>query len=273
MAKNDILKTALIIGGVALAAYVVTRKTGSLAESILPGGISLTNAPMIPSFPFGNLEIPGLDEIEVPQPAVPCGFDFSRLNLPEGLNLPDLRLGDVGIVPGKTTIYEPGIIEAPVTHLQIGNEGFMIVPQYVGINEPLGSFAARLAKQLFLEPFGLLKSIASHIEYGSPVVDFVPDSEYFPQTSEQAVVLNVTPEAPVYKPLSALEFGEREAPGSPEQRACYNCPGATPVTTAPVYKPLSAGAAPVGSKIEVWTPTKQAAAKAAQSMPKPWDQL
>lgn len=215
MAKDAILKTALIIGGVALAAYVVTRKTGALAASILPGGISLTNAPMIPSFPFGNLEIPGLGEIELPKASdleLPCaGSDRLGLNLPKELNLPDLRLGDVEIIPGKTTIYEPGIIEAPVTHLQIGQEGFMAVPQYIGINEPLGSFAGRLAKQILLEPFGLLKSVGQHISYGSPVVDYIPDSEYFPQTRKQAVAQNVTPEARVFEPFepfSAKPFSE-----------------------------------------------------------------
>jgi len=228
--KEDILKTLLIIGGVVVAAYVVTRKTGSFTESIMPGGISLINTPAIPSFPFGNLEMPGLNDIEVPK--LPCDFrGLPSLDLPGELNLPDLRLGDVEIIPGKSTIYEPGLIQAPVTRIEIGNEGFTAVPQYIGVNEPRGSFAARLAKQIFLDPFGLLKSLSYHVEYGSPVVDFVPDSEYYPQTSEQAVVRNVTPETPIFQPSSALEFGEREAPASPERSACYNCPGGTTVTT------------------------------------------
>lgn len=246
MAKDDNLKTVALIGGVGLLVYLATRN-GEDGIPSLPGigGINLTNMPSFPSFP-AIPEIPGIDDIESA-----CnlgnlpGLNLSNINLP-GLPNIDLGLPDVLIMPDPLKITQK---TTPLTHLQIGQEGFMVVPQIMGVNEPTTSWWQRLLKDMGnLAPLsggtplaGIASGIYKWIKYGSPVVDYIPDTEYFAEPEALPIPETLIPQ---FIP-AGQEQGEREELAEPERvSSCPSCivgtgigAGANVVPSAKVTQP------------------------------------
>jgi hypothetical protein len=199
MAKDDTLKTVATIAAVGVAAWFVMKQTGGdqAGTGISINMPSTPNIPALPSNPFQGLEMPSLDDTE-------CNLGnfkdplnrFPKLNTPD-LSMPSLDIPDLNIPSADNLSFQQGkykMIQGSV--INVAGEEYAVVPQIIGVNETPLQAIGRFFKDL-VNPLsgGLFGAISRHIEYGSPMVDIMPMSEW-----QQGLEVGET-EAPSWTPV------------------------------------------------------------------------
>lgn len=184
---SGFLNTALIVGGIGLAAYLISKSMPQLpglggdgVSISSPIDFSLEGLGLDGLLPTGLPVRPG-DETEsgcTPLGLIGGGDNWiqdiiDRLGLGEKEAviidpLPDIVIDPTEISRGGVVhTVDPGIIN-------IGGESWSVTPQILGLNMDTKELAGRIAKMLLM-PFGLWGAVANKIQYGGWFVDYAPE--------------------------------------------------------------------------------------------------
>lgn len=182
---GNVLGTVLIVGGIGLAAYVITKAMPKLPEmpAWLGGDGGMNFAPVI-SLP----SIGGTAPLQ-PTPYERAQEDFESRCRPTGLpwqdtapvtpsewdQFKDWWTGEIPQDEPIVTQQQPHIIQTvPLKAANIGGEVFWFVPQVPGVNMTTGEAIKEMFK-MSLSGIGWLGGIFNALKFGSPFVEVVPD--------------------------------------------------------------------------------------------------